>query len=89
MELHCIIIILILNIEFIYEVFLNFKFFYSRIYTPFREDSTQSGGTKLWMSIANASIFICFVIVMTILLIVLYQYKCYDIAIKTEKIGIK
>lgn len=48
------------------------------VYTPFNEDS-QSSGTKLWMSIANASIFISVVIVMTIVLIVLYKYKCYRI----------
>lgn len=48
------------------------------VYTPFNEDS-QSSGTKLWMSIANASIFISVVIVMTIVLIALYKYKCYKI----------
>lgn len=48
------------------------------IYTPFNE-KTESSGTKLWMSIANASIFISVVIVMTVVLIVLYKYKCYRI----------
>lgn len=48
------------------------------VYTPFNEDS-QSNGTKLWMSIANASIFISVVIVMTIVLIVLYKYKFYRV----------
>lgn len=48
------------------------------VYTPFNEQS-QSNTTKLWMSIANASIFISVVIVMTIVLIVLYKFKCYRI----------
>ena len=48
------------------------------VYTPFNEDS-QSNGTKLWMSIANAFIFISVVIVMTIVLLVLYKFKCYRI----------
>lgn len=48
------------------------------VYTPFNEDQ-QSNGTKLWMSIANASIFISVVIVMTIVLIILYKFKCYRI----------
>lgn len=52
--------------------------FNHRVYTPFNEDQ-QSNGTKLWMSIANASIFISVVIVMTIVLIVLYKFKCYRI----------
>jgi presenilin 1 len=49
------------------------------IYTPFDESQTSNGGTKLWMSIANASIFISVVIVMTIVLILLYKFKCYKI----------
>lgn len=49
------------------------------IYTPFDESQTTSGGTKLWMSIANASIFIGVVVIMTIVLILLYKFKCYKI----------
>lgn len=47
------------------------------LYTPFNEDSQESSGTKLWMSIANASIFIGVVIVMTVVLIILYKYRWY------------
>lgn len=49
------------------------------LYTPFNEESQQSSGTKLWMSIANASIFICVVVVMTVVLILLYKFRCYKI----------
>lgn len=49
------------------------------IYTPFNEDSQDSKGTKLWMSIANASIFIGVVVVMTVVLIVLYKFKFYRV----------
>lgn len=49
------------------------------IYTPFDESQSTSGGTKLWMSIANASIFIGVVVIMTIVLILLYKFKCYKI----------
>lgn len=49
------------------------------LYTPFNENSEQATGTKLWMSVANASIFICVVVVMTVVLILLYKYRCYKI----------
>ncbi|CAF0708429.1 unnamed protein product [Brachionus calyciflorus] len=49
------------------------------IYTPFNEDSQGSSGTKLWMSIANASIFIGVVVVMTVVLIVLYKFRFYRV----------
>jgi hypothetical protein len=47
------------------------------IYTPFNEDASTSSGTKLWMSIANAGIFIGVVVVMTVVLILLYKCRCY------------
>ncbi|GAU92788.1 hypothetical protein RvY_04826 [Ramazzottius varieornatus] len=46
------------------------------IYTPFHETSTDTG-TKIWNSLANAGIMISVVIVMTVLLITLYKYRCY------------
>jgi presenilin 1 len=48
------------------------------IYTPFNEQD-QSDGTKLWMSVANASIFIGVVVVMTIVLILFYKFKFYKL----------
>ncbi|KAK3790266.1 hypothetical protein RRG08_034829 [Elysia crispata] len=48
------------------------------VYAPF-QDKTASTGTKVWQSAANAGIIMCAVIVMTVLLLLLYKYRCYKI----------
>nr|AKP06494.1 transmembrane protein presenilin [Platynereis dumerilii] len=46
------------------------------VYTPFHEDSPDTG-TKVWQSFANAFILLGAIVVMTIFLILLYRYECY------------
>lgn len=48
------------------------------VYTPFH-DETEEVGTKIWQSMANAFILLGVIIVMTIVLLLLYKYKCYKI----------
>lgn len=51
------------------------------IYTPFHdEDKAETpAGTKLWQSLANALILLGVVIVMTVVLLLLYKYRCYKV----------
>jgi len=48
------------------------------VYTPFHEDSPDTG-TKVWNAIANSAILLCVIVVMTVFLILLYKYRCYKI----------
>ncbi|CAG9813502.1 unnamed protein product [Phaedon cochleariae] len=46
------------------------------IYTPFHEESPDTS-TKVWNAAANAMILMAVIVGMTVLLIVLYKYRCY------------
>ncbi|KAL3308070.1 hypothetical protein Ciccas_013402 [Cichlidogyrus casuarinus] len=46
------------------------------IYTPFHTENADAG-TTTWQSLANVLIFMAFVIVGTVILVLLFKYKCY------------
>ncbi|XP_033646530.1 presenilin-1-like isoform X2 [Asterias rubens] len=48
------------------------------IYTPFHEDK-GGAGTKAWNAVANALIIISIVLALTVVLVLLYKYRCYKI----------
>lgn len=49
-----------------------------RLYTPFHEDSPETT-TKVWNAAANSLILMAVIVAMTVLLIVLYKYRCYNV----------
>uniref|UniRef100_U5EXI3 Presenilin n=1 Tax=Corethrella appendiculata TaxID=1370023 RepID=U5EXI3_9DIPT len=48
------------------------------LYTPFHEISDDAG-TKIWNALANSMILMSVIVIMTIVLIILYKYRCYKI----------
>lgn len=48
------------------------------LYTPFHDQDVDTG-TKVWQSFANALILMSVIVVMTVLLIVLYKFRCYKV----------
>lgn len=61
------------NISKIFVVF--------RVYTPFHDGDKADAdtGTKVWQSVANALILLGVICVMTIVLLLLYKFRCYKV----------
>ncbi|XP_056021434.1 presenilin-1-like [Ostrea edulis] len=51
------------------------------VYTPFHDGDKADAdtGTKVWQSLANALILLAVICVMTIVLLLLYKFKCYKV----------
>lgn len=48
------------------------------LYTPFHDNSADTTTlTKIWQALANSLILICVIVCMTVVLIILYKYRCY------------
>lgn len=54
---------------------------FHRVYTPFHEEKGISSARKAGEAIANAFIVIGVVLVLTIVLVVLYKFRCYCVSI--------
>lgn len=54
---------------------------------PFNEDS-NSGGTNFVFGLVNALVFVAIVVVMTIVLVLLFKYRCYRVSAGTEPLNL-
>lgn len=59
--------------------YMDINHSFSRIYTPFH-DKTDDTGTKLWQSFANAFILLGVIVALTVVLLLLYKYRCYKVS---------
>ena len=59
---------------------ISFLIIAARIYTPFHEDK-GGAGTKAWNAVVNALIIISLVLALTVVLVLLYKYRCYKVSI--------
>ena len=50
------------------------------VYTPFNEDNASSGGQTFLFALLNALIVVAIVVVMTIVLVCLFKYRCYKVS---------
>ena len=55
------------------------------VYTPFHEDSPDTG-TKVWNAVANSLILMSMIVVVTVLVIVLYKNRCYKVYLSIWKL---
>ena len=63
-------------------VWLHFSFAFAfSVYTPFHEEGDISKAQKAGEAIANAFIVIGVVLVLTIILVLLYKFRCYCVSI--------
>ena len=49
------------------------------VYTPFNEDEASSGGQTFLFALLNALIVVTIVVVMTVILVCLFKYRCYRV----------
>jgi presenilin 1 len=45
----------------------------------YQHDDSDSGWLKFWGAVGNAVVFLCFILLATVLLVVLYKYRCMKV----------
>ena len=50
------------------------------VYTPFNEDEASSGGQTFLFALLNALIVVTIVVLMTVVLVLLFKYRCYRVS---------
>lgn len=59
------------------QVFLTLSAFSNSL--AFAENADQSGGTRFLFSLLNAVIFVAVILVITVLFVILYKYRCLKV----------
>lgn len=57
--------------------------FHCSIYTPFNENKASGGGLTFLFALGNALIVVAIVVVMTIVLVCLFKYRCYRVCLSS------
>lgn len=67
-----------LNLDIGFAVSVSVTDLCCRVYIPYSED-TSSSSSKFGEALVNTLVFLAIVVVMTIVLVVLYKYRCYKV----------
>jgi len=50
-----------------------------RYITPFEHEEAAAWTSKLWQSLLNVAIFLTVIIVLSVVVVLLYKYRCYKV----------
>ena len=53
-----------------------------RLYLPLHENEAKGGGQTFLFALVNALVFVALILVMTVLLVCLFKYRCYKVSLR-------
>jgi presenilin 1 len=74
----CMAVVVIFELSIVLQEQENNEYF---VYTPFNENEASSGGQTFLFALINALIVVAIVVVMTVILVCLFKYRCYRVSL--------